>query len=203
MNTSEYNELELWKSIPDTVGYEASNLGRIRSNRGPLKPQAHALGYQIVGVRFVAGRKSATVHSLVAAAHIGPRPTGLVIAHLNHDKQDNRATNLAYMTFRENIAANFEVGGPLARKGGWRSVEIGECFSYVSERMKPAAIRKHCRDQGRKYGKTYVYCHEAQTVTRLADPNTTAGPKKRPVGGVLTRALQFLRMRPIQASRGI
>jgi hypothetical protein len=45
-----------------------------------------------------------TVHSLVLLAHVGPRPEGLVIRHLNGIKTDNRLANLSYSTQKENIA---------------------------------------------------------------------------------------------------
>jgi len=43
------------------------------------------------------------LHVLVAASFIGPRPEGLVVAHLDGDKSNNCIENLAYVSQRENI----------------------------------------------------------------------------------------------------
>ncbi|QDL90380.1 HNH endonuclease [Paroceanicella profunda] len=48
-------------------------------------------------------RQRIALHILVATAFIGPRPEGLVVAHLDGDKSNNRADNLAYVSQRENI----------------------------------------------------------------------------------------------------
>lgn len=44
----------------------------------------------------------AYVHTLVAAAFIGPRPEGLLVCHRNDQKPDNAATNLYYGTRKDN-----------------------------------------------------------------------------------------------------
>jgi hypothetical protein len=48
-------------------------------------------------------RQRIALHILVAAAFLGLRPEGLVVAHLDGNKANNRAENLAYVTQRENI----------------------------------------------------------------------------------------------------
>lgn len=49
-------------------------------------------------------KKRFAVHALVAAAHLGLRPEGHVIRHVNGNPGDNRAANLAYGTQSENKA---------------------------------------------------------------------------------------------------
>jgi hypothetical protein len=44
-----------------------------------------------------------TTHEIVADAFIGPRPEGFEVNHKDFDKRNNRASNLEYMTHRENI----------------------------------------------------------------------------------------------------
>lgn len=163
MNTEE------WKPIPNTIGYEASTLGRIRSPKTILKPQPHTIGYQIVGVRFEGSAriKTCTVHSLIAMAFIGPRPTKYVVAHRNHDKQDNRPDNLHYQTYRENQIATLRDG---ARKheGQWCVVEVGESFTFTSKIMNAVTIRRYAREVGSKHGLKFSYDAATDTVTRLA-----------------------------------
>ena len=55
-------------------------------------------------VRDNAGtRQRIALHILVATAFLGPRPEGLVVAHLDGDKSNNRVENLTYVSQRENI----------------------------------------------------------------------------------------------------
>ncbi|TWG91481.1 HNH endonuclease [Mesorhizobium sp. J18] len=48
-------------------------------------------------------RQRIALHILVATTFLGSRPEGLVVAHLDGDKSNNRVENLAYVTQRENI----------------------------------------------------------------------------------------------------
>lgn len=109
--------IESWRDVVGVDGYDVSDHGRVRSWRRPGAgsrlgrrdtPRVLAVGpqnsgYLIVKLATVAGQRTSTVHSLVAAAFIGPRPPGLDVAHLNGDKHDNRAENLAYATRAENM----------------------------------------------------------------------------------------------------
>ena len=47
-------------------------------------------------------RESAYVHSLVAAAFIGPRPKGLEVDHIDGNKANNMVLNLQYIPHRDN-----------------------------------------------------------------------------------------------------
>lgn len=108
------NSNELW--IP-VGGYEArysvSNLGRVRRESGGqgaragryLRPNRTPQGYVQVTLYDGTGRagsKNFTVHSLVAAAFLPPRPEGMEPNHINGIKNDNRADNLEWLTHAEN-----------------------------------------------------------------------------------------------------
>ena len=94
---------ELWKPAVGHSGYEVSSLGRVRSlHRGGriLRPGTASNGYPTVAL----GRgKTRTLHSLVAEAFIGARPTGQVVRHKDGDRKNPRASNLIYGTRAENI----------------------------------------------------------------------------------------------------
>jgi hypothetical protein len=118
---------EEWRAIPGYEGlYEVSDQGRVRSldrdwgpdSRGRRRPRrgkmlrpSTASGYPVV---VLAGRSTRSVHSLVAEAFLGPRPSGLVVRHLNGDYLDPRAENLAYSTRKENAADMYLHGTSLA-----------------------------------------------------------------------------------------
>ena len=102
---------ERWLPIPGATGYEASDLGRIRSSRPcrnlpvprVLASKKNMGGYVVFRIRLDDGRyvyKSA--HRLVMEAHVGPMPDGMVTRHLNGVRSDNRLTNLAYGTSSQN-----------------------------------------------------------------------------------------------------
>lgn len=104
---------EAWKWVVGLEGrYEISDLGNVRSyirkghegvpTASKLRPRVDD-DYLVARLADV-GRKprARLVHQLVAAAFLGPRPTGLVVRHLNDVKHDNRLTNLAYGTYGQN-----------------------------------------------------------------------------------------------------
>lgn len=95
---------EIWK---DVVGYEGrykvSNMGNVYSSRkrGTLKPHIDKDGYLRVGI---CGRVRG-IHQLVYEAFYGPllQSDGLVVDHINSDRQDNRAANLRLLGNVENL----------------------------------------------------------------------------------------------------
>src|ERR1700756_4358394 len=109
--------MEAWRPIPGHSGYEASNLGRIKSLARPvvqivqgrektihlreriLKPRQNRYGYLVVNV---GGKWSRGIHTLVAKAFHGLPEPGQEVRHLNGSRQDNRAQNLAWGTKAEN-----------------------------------------------------------------------------------------------------
>jgi hypothetical protein len=98
---------ETWRPIPSCPGYEASNLGRIRSvarvvmrrNGSPCPRKGYVLSpkrqYGYLRVTLVE-RKSRLVHDLVLEAFIGPRPPGADACHANGKRDDNRLANLRW-----------------------------------------------------------------------------------------------------------
>lgn len=100
-------ELEEWRPTWHPH-YEVSNLGRVRSwarlwrSGEPriLRPGIGSHGYPTV----VFGRQhgSQSVHVLVAAAFIGPKPEGQEVRHRDDDRTNPRADNLEYGTRHQN-----------------------------------------------------------------------------------------------------
>lgn len=105
---------ERWLPVAGWEGrYEVSDHGRVRSvDRPPggdprrpkrgrvLKPRpAGRAGY---GEVSLSGRVPRYVHTLVAEAFIGPRPSGMECCHNNGDHRDNRALNLRWDTHGNN-----------------------------------------------------------------------------------------------------
>lgn len=112
-----------WRPIQDFPGYEVSNYGEIKSmdrkiiiTGGRVRPQKTILmrtstdkdGYKKLMLSLPGKRKKVSVHSIVAATFIGPRPKGLVINHINKNPADNKVSNLEYITQKENVAHSIE-----------------------------------------------------------------------------------------------
>lgn len=113
---------ETWKDIPGYEGrYQVSDHGRVkalpRRVRFVSKKGAEAWrlttehmcaqnitrkGYVLVHFQVDGVRSFKTVHEIVAAAFIGPRPAGAEINHKDGDKRNNAPSNLEYMTSSEN-----------------------------------------------------------------------------------------------------
>lgn len=108
---------EQWRPIPSLPGYEASDLGRVRSLdrvietakgaqrwRGKVKSQTTSpRGYRRVALNHGGRLRTLTVHGLVAEAWLGPRPDGLHVLHGPGGQQDNRPLNLRYGTQGDNM----------------------------------------------------------------------------------------------------
>ena len=105
---------EVWKDIPEYEGYQASNLGRVKSleridARGHrlkekiLKPSIDHKGYYRVCLYKNLIGKRYYVHRFVWEAFNGSIPEGLQVNHINEIKSDNRLENLNLMTPKENM----------------------------------------------------------------------------------------------------
>jgi hypothetical protein len=110
---------EEWRSV---VGYEAdyevSDRGRIRAYRHGrwrtkaklLKPRQHPAGYLIISLSRGGKKKYFYLHNVIAAAFLGPKPSGYEVHHKNHVKTDNSIANLVYCTPSENIREMYRCG---------------------------------------------------------------------------------------------
>jgi hypothetical protein len=112
--------METWKSVAGFAGrYEVSDTGDVRSlitidSRGNRRvPKVLAKCDEVK--RGVVIRQRVTlmgdnnsrhqkkVHELVASAFLGPKPSGMVVRHLDGHAYNNAASNLAYGTDFDNM----------------------------------------------------------------------------------------------------
>lgn len=107
------DQIEEWRPVDGSPGYEVSSLGRVRSldrtvrrSNGSLQSVRGQMMTQRVkatGYRFVrlAGRYH-YVHRLVLTAFVGPRPEDMETCHNDGDPANNVVGNLRWDTHAEN-----------------------------------------------------------------------------------------------------
>ncbi|MFI8351335.1 NUMOD4 motif-containing HNH endonuclease [Streptomyces sp. NPDC085596] len=161
-------EQETWRPVLGCEGrYEVSNLGRVRSllRSTPrlLKPTANTNGYLVVYV-YGSGerRRNRSVHQLVAEAFIGPHPPETDVRHLDGNKLDCRAVNLAYGTRSQNMLDLVEHGGCVNANKTHCSV-CGTAYDAANTYRRPDGGRE-CRCCARR---------------RRAEHEARVGPRKR------------------------
>lgn len=81
----------------------------------PVLHQISPGGYAQVQLSGGGKGRKAYVHHLVAEAFIGPRPSGMVINHMDADKTNNSLLNIEYISYRDNSL--HAVAKVLRRKG--------------------------------------------------------------------------------------
>lgn len=101
-------EHEDWRDVPGFEGvYQVSNLGRVKSikyRRGRIVRQwTQSSGYAYVGLGAGDEARSYRVHRVVMLAFVGPCPDGQEVSHKNHNRTDNRLSNLEYVTHSQNM----------------------------------------------------------------------------------------------------
>lgn len=118
---------EIWKDIPDFPGYQASNLGRVRSHnkvtksaRFPHRKWADRIIKDKVSAKDHCSRVAlwkdgichdVLVHRVVADTFLGKNSdTNLTVNHKDGNRQNNRVSNLEWCTRRENIQHGFNTG---------------------------------------------------------------------------------------------
>ena len=108
---------EEWKSLPEYIGIEVSNLGRVRKNT--RKNHSEVIsdfckdrdGYCRCSVQKLDGKYSSQpVHRLVAKAFIPNPENKTCVNHVDNNRTNNRVDNLEWVTPKENVYHSFVKG---------------------------------------------------------------------------------------------
>lgn len=112
-----------WRAIPGFERYEVSDDGRVRTKKTGIerkltvKDCVRSRGYVRVRLQAAPGRsREFGVHRLVALAFIANPEAKREVNHIDHNKANNRLTNLEWVTPKENAAAAVAAGAYKQRK---------------------------------------------------------------------------------------
>lgn len=111
-----------WREVSGYPDYIVSSEGQVGSRKhGKFKILKHgfnAKGYRQVALCNERGPKSIRIHVLVARAFLPPKPTlKHEINHMDGDIENNRDTNLEWMTSSQNKQHSYNVLGRKAPRG--------------------------------------------------------------------------------------
>lgn len=155
--TLPFDAPERWVPVPGYEGlYEISDLARVRSLRREggrnqtyggrlLKWSAGRGGRYTVGLSRGGHGKNFPVHSLVAAAFLGPCPEGLGVLHGYGDCTNNVLSNLRYGTQSENLYDAVRHGTHFWAKR--THCKNGHEFTPENTRIRP--LRRHRKQRDR------------------------------------------------------
>jgi len=131
LNENEKQE-EQWKVVEGYSNYKISNFGRIiNKNNQILKMNKNVSGYTQIAISNNNIRKTLLIHRLVAQAFIPEVEGKTHVNHIDGNKQNNRATNLEWVTPSENMKHAISTGINIGNKGNPQSEEMKESNSIT------------------------------------------------------------------------
>ena len=93
-------------------GYRVFDDGSIlrKDGTGFLKSAYNHKGYKHVGIYMEGKNRTTTVHKIVTLVFLGERPEGYEVNHKNGIRDDNRLSNLEYLTKGQNNQLSYDSG---------------------------------------------------------------------------------------------
>ena len=165
--------LDYWKPITGYESYEVSITGNVRvvKSMQPKKLRKEKRGYYDVQLSKPGdGGWTVLVHKLVAAEFIGSRPDGLQINHKDGWKWNRRASNLEYITRRDNMDHALRFGLVKSKLSGDQRLQI----VFNPEKLHNAAL-------ARKFGVHESLVSRIRKQACLVPEPYPARPKKERV----------------------
>lgn len=181
---------ESWRTVVGASRYMVSDLGRIKSvrtERGTiLKAQLNKrTGYLQHTLLLDTGKYGAKpVHRLVGEVFLGPRPAELATRHLNGNPHDNRAENLRYGTYSENMRDQVRHGRHFLASAD--SCRNGHEYTAENTRRTPEGARVCVTCARRAGAKSNAKIRAKRNAQRIAaglplDLRTVAARPPRPL----------------------
>lgn len=149
--------LEIWKDIPEYEGYYAiSNMGRVKSHlrivhksNGKImtfKSKILSLnkhyknGYLSVYLRVFDKYERKSIHRLVALMFLDSVDENLEVNHIDSDKNNNKFTNLEWVSRRENQCHMAKRKPKTSKYTGVNKLREDKFLSYICHKSKKIRI---------------------------------------------------------------
>ena len=138
------------RQIKGHPSYRVSNDGKVVNTRTG-KALTPYVGSKTGHLRVeLPGRDRRYVHTLVAEAYLGAKPSGLEVRHLNGNPQDNRVENLSYGTRSENVLDSVAHGTYRNANGEKTHCPLGHPYNDANTYESPSG-RRQCRKCKRRW----------------------------------------------------
>lgn len=142
--------MEIWKPIPNLIGYEASNQGRIRSISREVKcgggtriiPTTILSPVVVKNTDYLQVKifgKKVSAHRVIALTWCDGFFDGAWVDHVNGVRGDNRPENLEWVTASENSKRSYASGRVSPTKGAF-SAEHPTSKAVVSTDLRTGAV---------------------------------------------------------------
>ena len=167
--------MEIWKNIENNPDYLISNTGRVRKNNCDTDHSVRdKKGYLVTDLYKNGIRKTVRVHRLVAEEFIPNPDKKPEVNHIDGNKHNNNASNLEWVTKKENVNHSWNLGlskpsygmkgkkNPNSGRKGkpFRIVETGETFNTLKECERAInANNRHINDCLKGRQKTHKGYH--------------------------------------------
>jgi hypothetical protein len=150
--------------------YLVTSLGRVISLHSGkarlMKPRPHQGGYKLVTLSDCGRQVTSTIHRVVATAFI-PNPDGLpIVRHIDGNRANNAAANLAWGTYADNEADKIGHG---TRRYGTSRMKLNS-----NARAQALAMAENGTPRSEIATRFGV---DRSTITRLVNGNTWASRK--------------------------
>lgn len=153
---------ENWRGIAGYPNYSVSDHGRVMNSVTGKILKANVSGPGYLAVALCPGPRTSAVHRLVAAAFVSRPDDATCVNHINHDRQDNRAVNLEWVTQRGNI--NHAV-----LHGRMASGERHGQSKLTADAVREIRSRLAAGETGRALAKAFGVCpHTISSIKRRA-----------------------------------
>lgn len=159
-------EKEIWKRVPNVDGIlEVSNFGNIRK----ISTVQHFIKNGYVWIRTRKNGKTVPrpVHRLVAEAFC-KKTGGNTVDHIDGNKENNRASNLQWVSLQENLSRAVELGLAGTRVHKFDSEATLVC-AYPSISCAAADSGQDCSELSRRLSKRKIIYRKGFFYSKCAD----------------------------------
>lgn len=164
--------MKKWKDVPCYKGIQASLYGEIRNKKTGkiLRSLSNERGYQVISFQENGIVKRCFVHRIVATTFI-PNPNNRdVVHHKDNNPKNNKATNLSWVTTKENIHyqsrsqfnfviykqgklyKSFDTQNEMIKELGWKQSKLKKFIDLVGENKESSYSRLKHFDKSYKPG---------------------------------------------------